>query len=316
MIKIFYYIQLCFIIVILFGCEQNTDFKGKGLPPKIVVNSIINAQTDTHLIKISESVFDFSDQKASVVENIEAHLYINGTECDNLSFYKIDDVHTYYKFISVLKKGDVVEFTVHTPKHGTVKGSDIVPENTAEIKDIEHSWFWLNGIQFLRLYVTIQDNIHKSNYYRIVIRTNTNILHPSMQEPNNIWDLQEVLTDDEILFNEPTESEEEGKNPHFYRIFTNNLFQGKEYKLNLFIRCEDYTIFSDNNYVRQNVKVEIQSLSEKLYRGLRSHELASGSIGDLYSEPVKIYTNMQGGYGILGIYTSTELERMIAEKGD
>jgi hypothetical protein len=36
---------------------------------------------------------------------------------------------------------------------------------------------------------------------------------------------------------------------------------------------------------------------------------------DIFSEPVKIYTNMQGGYGILGIYNITEKEKSVAEKG-
>jgi hypothetical protein len=48
---------------------------------------------------------------------------------------------------------------------------------------------------------------------------------------------------------------------------------------------------AEENDVRQAVKVEIHTLSEKLYQNLHSQELASGITDDIFSEPVKIYTN-------------------------
>ncbi|MDR0733999.1 MAG: DUF4249 domain-containing protein [Dysgonamonadaceae bacterium] len=53
-----------------------------------------------------------------------------------------------------------------------------------------------------------------------------------------------------------------------------------------------------------------------MYQNLRSQELAINPSGDIFSEPVKIYTNMQGGYGILGIYNVAGKEKMVAEKGE
>lgn len=302
-------------MMILTGCERDVDFDGGGLSPKIVVNSIIDARSNTHAIKISESVSDFSGQKPDVIENLEAHLYINGVECDNLAFDKTEGVHSYYKFNSQLNPNDKIEFSAYSPAHETVRGYDIVPTNSVKIKNIEHSWFRKDDIQYLRLYVTIQDNPQEKNFYRVIIKANGNLVSPSIQEPHGIWDLQEVLTDDEILFNEPGETDDEGKIPHFYKVFTDGTLGG-EYTLNLYIKYDDYTMSPEFDYVRQTIKVEIQSLSDKLYRGLHSQELASGSISDLFSEPVKIYTNMQGGYGILGIYTCTEQEKIVAQKGE
>lgn len=43
-----------------------------------------------------------------------------------------------------------------------------------------------------------------------------------------------------------------------------------------------------------------------LFKYLRSLELAMS--GDNLSEPVKIYTNIEGGYGILGTYIIAEKE--------
>jgi PBP1b-binding outer membrane lipoprotein LpoB len=51
---------------LLFGCENDIRFDGKEPVPKMVVNAIINAQSDTNLIKIFESVFDKTVSKPAL----------------------------------------------------------------------------------------------------------------------------------------------------------------------------------------------------------------------------------------------------------
>ena len=80
-----------------------------------------------------------------------------------------------------------------------------------------------------------------------------------------------------------------------FAIFSDELFQDKEYTLNVYIKLDNF-IDAD-----QYVKVEIHSLSENLYKYLRSVELASN--GDNFSEPVKLYSNIKWGYGILGAFS-------------
>jgi hypothetical protein len=311
------YIILIIIVILLSECEKDVDFNGKEPSPKMVVNAIINTQSDTNRIKISESVFDYSNQQPGVVENPEIHLNINGKECNQLWPDTVEGIHTYYKFVAQLNVDDRVELSAYTPKHGTVKGYDNVPD-VAEIKNIETSWFTKNGFSYLRLYVTLKDNPIERNFYRIIVKSKDDITPPSIQEPLKYWDFQEVFIDDEMVFRSATEEDDGSNSSGFYRIFTDELFQGKEYTLNLYIQYVNWLESRDDmSYVRQRIKVEIHTLSEKLYQNLHSQELASGiATGDLFSEPVKIYTNMKGGYGILGIYNITEKEKIIASKGD
>jgi hypothetical protein len=312
--------RACILLILnaalLFGCEKEIDFNGKTPSPKIVVNSIVNARSDTNRIKISESVFDYSGQQPGIVENPEIHLYINGKTCNQIWLDTITGVHTYYKFAAALNKGDKIDFSIHTAKHGTVKGSDQVPD-IAEIRDIETFWFKKEGLSYLRMFVTVEDNARERNFYRIVVKSRADLVHPSQQAPLTYWDLQEVFIDDEVLFHNPVETEEANKSPNYYRIFSDELFQGKEYRLNVYIRYDDFSKSPETDYVRQYVKAEIHTLSENLYQNLNSQEQASGMVtGDVFSEPVKIYTNMQGGYGILGIYSVAEKEKPVAEKGE
>jgi hypothetical protein len=311
-----FYTILIISAILLSGCARDIDFDGKEPAPKMVVNAVINAQSDTNLIKISESVFDFSGQKPGIVESPEIRLNINGKECNQLWLDTLIGVHAYYKFASNLNGGDKIEFSAHTPKHGTVTGHDIVPYNTVEIKNIDHSWFFRDGTGYLRLYVTLKDNPLERHFYRIVVKTKGDIVHPSIQEPINDWSLEQVFIDDEMLFHNPTETEEDGKSPNFFRIFTDDMIQGKEYTLNIYIEGFNEANSPWLDYVRQWVKVEIHTLSEKLYQNLHSQELFIGPSGDVFSEPVKIYTNMQGGYGILGGYNVTEKEKLVAAKGE
>jgi hypothetical protein len=314
--KSYFYTALIISVLLLFGCEKDIDFGGKEPAPKMVVNAVINAQSDTNLIKISESVFDFSGQKPGIVENPEIHLNINEKECGQIWLDTIIGVHSYYKFVSELNAGDKIEFSAHTPKRGTVNAYDIVPNNAVEIKNIDHSWFIKDGTGYLRLYVTLKDNPQERDFYRIVVKTKGILMHPSIHEPDNIWSLKNIFIDDEMLFHNPTETEGEGKSPNFYRIFSDDMIQGKEYTLNIYIEESNSADSNWNDYVRQWVKVEIHTLSENLYQNLHSQELAIGPSDDVFSEPVKIYTNMQGGYGILGVYNISEKEKLVATKGE
>ena len=314
--KTVFYTVLIISILQFCGCEKDIHFGGKEPAPKMIVNAVINARSDTNLIKISESVFDFSGQKPGIVENPDMQLSINGKTCNQLWLDTIIGVHAYYKFASELNAGDKIEFSAHTPKHGTVKGYDIVPDNTVEVKNIDHSWFFKDGAGYLRLYVTLKDNPQERNFYRIVVRTKGVLEHPSIQEPIDYWVLKKNFIDDEMLFHNPTETEEKGSAANFYRIFTDDLFQGKEYTLNIYIEDANAADGPWNDYVRQYVKVEIHTLSEKLYQNLYSQELATGTTSDIFSEPVKIYTNMQGGYGVWGAYNVNAWEKLVAEKGE
>jgi hypothetical protein len=307
------------------SCESDVSFDGKEPPPKMVVNSIIHARADSGIIKISESVFGFGNIRASKVEDVDIQLKINGKLVENIVEYippsssrppiVMSDLHRYYIFKNQLNIGDKIDVSVHSPKHGTVEGYDIIP-NIVEIKSLDTEWFTKDNVQYLRLFVSIQDMPTERNFYRVVVKTSSMIFHPSQQEYLNIWVAEDVIIDDEILFHKPIENDEGAKIPNQYRIFTNDLFQGHEYTMNVYIRYDNRENSSHVDYLRQWVKVEIHTLSEKLYLNLRSQELASGSLGDFYLEPVKIYSNIKNGYGIFGTYNSSEKIKLVAQKGD
>jgi hypothetical protein len=53
----------------------------------------------------------------------------------------------------------------------------------------------------------------------------------------------------------PTETGEEGKLPDFYRIFSDDMIQGKEYTLNVYRRYKAFYRFNRRSGNREAVKV-------------------------------------------------------------
>ncbi|MDR0612675.1 MAG: hypothetical protein LBG45_04215 [Dysgonamonadaceae bacterium] len=65
-----------------------------------------------------------------------------------------------------------------------------------------------------------------------------------------------------------------------------------------------------------NIKVEIYTLPEKLYQNLHSQEPAIGPSGDIFSEPVKIYTYTQTDRAYLAFIISVKKKNWWRQKGN
>lgn len=289
------------LLFALYSCESDVDFKGKETKSKLVLNSIINCTSDTAKLELAESVFLFSGNKSQSIENAQIQVAKN-TNPLKVWFDKKDDKKTYYNYLSPLKPGDKIEIEGYVPAFGNFSGYDIIPE-PVQIVSVNSKWFTgeIDKMSYLQLFVKIKDIPNDQNYYRIVIKSKT-IFTSSGNESELTWDKQTVLVDKEILFNDISGIGGEDEDSYKYRIFTNDLFKSKEYTLNVYIRKDNFHNAPD--LIKDLVKVEIHSLSHNLYSYMKSLELAL--VEDNYQEPVKIYTNISGGYGIVGAYNVTE----------
>ncbi len=288
------------LVPLVTACEKDVKFRGAESAP---VNSVVNSMANAHSIKISESDFMFDSKKAGKVKDATFRLSHNGAELPLTLREETDKL--YYDFTAALKAGDRLEISGESPAHGKVSGGDIVPF-PAEIKDLKTEWF--TGAQddksYLRTRVTIADKPGEKNYYRIVIRDKT-IFKDENEEDTSTdadWVLKEVLIDQEPLFNE-VGNLIVNDNTRRYRIFSDDLFDGRDYTLNVYVQMDKYTSWDGIN-VEKHLKVEVHTLSESLYRYLHSLELTASN--DNFSEPVKIYSNIAKGYGIFGIYNVAE----------
>lgn len=299
-----YILPLFCAILLLSACEKDVKFKGDGLAPKLIVNSIVGSNSETHSLEVSESVFLFGDKDRQKVNDGTFGIRLNGEEL-TMTYSASEDKSLYYSFPAQLSPGDELEVWGTSVSHGNISGKDKVPF-PVEITDLKTEWFTgeKDDKSYLRTLISFADKPSEKNYYRIVVKT-MSILEGQDAESSG-WNLQKVYVDQEILFNNigggMLVGDEDLANS--YRIFSDESIDGTEYTLNVYVQL-DRGIIGDGwggtaKIAEQRVKVEIHSLSENLFKYMRSLELAMAE--NNFSEPVKIYSNITNGYGILGTY--------------
>lgn len=88
-------------------------------------------------------------------------------------------------------------------------------------------------------------------------------------------------------------------------IFDDRLFNGSNFS----IRCESDFWFQNGVFeVEPKLVIQVNKLSESYYNYITTTELQSWLDGDPFAEPVQIYSNVEGGLGFLGSYTSVLIE--------
>ncbi|MFA7136482.1 MAG: DUF4249 family protein, partial [Bacteroidales bacterium] len=85
---------------------------------------------------------------------------------------------------------------------------------------------------------------------------------------------------------------------YFSNIFSDHLFNGKDYEFIVESRLRKGD--EGTNYI----VVELQSITKELYYYLKSIMLYRITEQDAYTEPISIYSNIEDGWGILGAVSS------------
>ena len=197
----------------------------------------------------------------------------------------------------------------------------------------------------VNLKIKFTDRAEEKNFYRLIV-----MKRYYGYEPNAVWDysiigwkwsLIETTADyySQLKFTDPVSGNSTSLNPleevssitgesidaaETYNVFSDELINGKSYTLN----CTATNVLFKKRYPRyekdtekgrqygyQSEKTEVfvslQSISEEYYYYLKSRG-ASGK-DDFYSEPVQIFSNIKGGIGFMGAYTTSNVFRFMIE---
>jgi len=104
---------------------------------------------------------------------------------------------------------------------------------------------------------------------------------------------------------------------HKPRIFSDKGFNGNGYGLKVEVPL-DYTSPTDASTHRYNSEyaVELYSISKDLFEGYKSNYMAKVIEGDIYAEPVIIYSNMSNKVGLFGAINGPSSQIATVEQGD
>ena len=133
--------------------------------------------------------------------------------------------------------------------------------------------------------------------------------------------LQDIYFSDDELFLDSRLTKNFGGWPaYFSNVFDNSLMKGGDYTFTIdspkaFMSQLVLTDASTKPlpFIPDRVMVELQAISPEFYRYLKSVQLYRITETDAYSEPLPIYSNAEGGWGILG---SLSYDRHYVEFGE
>lgn len=295
------------------ACDKEYIFKGQLPNPKLVLYSFIEPDS---LIEVRVSRTRIAGQSnAAEVRNVEGEIHINNQFKGKL-YHITGDRYGSHVYAS---PGDRINLTVRADGVEEVKAETVVPDQRPFISiDMQKLFQNKHRVNF-RIKISEQNSDNK--YYRLVIKRKTNkvienyTLGKVLKYENENFKFDRSKEPLLVYKNDILDNEDEENGSNIYNIFGNELFRGRSYTLKvstLYLPSYEY----DVEYTLENEKGHIRNLSTYsaiLYRideaswlYLRSEEEAYRN-PPLLSEPVKVYSNVRKGVGVVGSFTKTEI---------
>lgn len=319
--KINTYLWLLCSTLLFVACEKEIDFTGKVTNSEIVISSFI---TPDSVIKaqVSESRFFLNDDYTfKPIDNAIITVYINGSLRETMQHLsngiyiasikpKVGDIVKLIAKVSSMKdvscETDIVQPSelIQLDTISTWTGSKPILDTVTTTNNNETSTqIVVKGkyrFRTINITLTLKDNIATNNYYRLVVDKTT--VSGTKVNVNYEYSLDDIISGNtkEVVPGPPSTL---GKN--VYHVFTDDMINGKQYPLIFSIK--DTITVMDPGYARplpkKTIHVNLQNTSKSFYLYLKTLD-AKASANELFSEPIQIYTNVVGGIGILGSYTS------------
>lgn len=303
---------LSLFLLLLSGCEQESIFTGKLPAPRLVLYSFIEPDSLIE-IRVSKTRAIGQEDSAYTARNVEGEIYINGQ-------YKAKLIHLendrYQTGISA-SEGDKVRVVVRASGVSEASAETIVPE---PVPTVSTDTFVYGGHIHFRVKISEQDAGYK--YYRFLLKRKTinktenyNTGDILTQETENDWFYRK---NEPLLYNRndiELGSEEDDNEYNLYNIFSNATFRGKNYTLKIstyhFPSYEHDILYILENerghYLSETAyNLSLYRMDEAAYLYLKSEEEAyRGEV--ILSDPIKVYSNVNQGVGVIGSFSRKEI---------
>jgi len=329
---LFYFVMLN----ILLSCETEIPFNGTETKPVLVVNCM--ACTDSIIqATVSASRFFLSNEyEFPAVTDATVALYVNGIFTENL-------IHTglgVYRSNFIPAEGDVVRLNVSATGFEPVWAEEAFPiavtdfqiDSTITKTDtmplVNGNYYGGSGgdygnptwdtigttFSYIHEYkVRFSNPGGVPNYYRLVVHQQTLANgYPLVNSYLNNFD--------DLVFGTKTNNLEgiftESKMDR-YNVFSDELIDGKTHTIT-FAYVQAFNTISDSSYQswtvgdERSVTIDLQAISKSYYLYLVSLKALESS-DPFMSEPVQIYTNINGGLGIMGARTNKQRKFVLPE---
>ncbi len=300
------------------ACENPVKFKGDETDPQLVVNAFISPDSSL-LVSLTESRFFLNNASTfNPVDDAIVCLWVNGTCTDTLQHSDAGQ----YVCKPHLASGDEIRLTAASPKFAqvdaTVKMPDAVPFTVSADnfrQEIRYSTLGEDTLDvyqdaYCDLLLTYSDPSEVRNFYRLTMTRRTYWDESNYLEETVPFSLSDKTNNGVSLGN----LIKTGKRREMasYNIYNDDFLNGSRVEIKIPVMYASASIGSDvESYMRSaslnngfpfcELRVFLHNLSESYYLYLKSRGEAEAYVGNnLFSEPVQVYTNVNGGLGIVG----------------
>jgi len=277
-----------FVFILLCGCELTLEVDIPHDKESLVVNSIFAADSLWQVsVSYDRAILDTHPFK--IVEDADVVIYDESGPVETL---KLNNQESYYR--SAANKpvpGKRYEIRVSAPGHDPVSAFAYTPRAT-EIVSVKTRDTFINDHPATAFDITIQDDPSVENYYRVFVATESYNFYPNTNAPTLFYSRMSLESDDPLLADENNLSEGGV-------LIKDALFNGKEAKLS--VKMLQYG--NGNDYGK--IRVNVETLSREAYDYFITSQLQYNTSDDPLAQPVKVFNNVEGGFGIFAGYNQS-----------
>ena len=306
------YIIFAILTPVLFSCYRDIDL-GKYRPdPDLVLNGVISADTVV-MLSISRTKFFTDTSRYEIISNADVTLSVNGLFRETMRWTADDSFYGGGIYLSAYKPqaGDVVRIEA-TTIYGEAWVEETIPAKVL-IEDISFShrliyegknygmdengnWFEIPTME-ITYRITFSDDTTTTNYYLIRIE------NPAYWGTGNFDYSSDPVFVEQVsvvdgMFGDTKIMGQGG------RSFTDHLFNGQRYTLAVKEAHPSSSPYYDYAPAMGR-RVFLYAITGSYYYYLTSMQMASDAANSTnlstfgFAEPVHIFTNIQGGAGIM-----------------
>ncbi len=297
------YINILIISILFFAsCEKTIYIKIEDQGRKLVVNSIF-ASDDSIRVQLFESKYIMDGTYEYLpVEDASISLFENQTEIETVSQNKPGN----YLFYSKLTKGQQYSVVVNSTSYGTATAQSYLPVESKVDKieyqlklTSENEYRYIENAKF-KVGFTDPGNIE--NFYQIRIFTK---YEESIYDPNTYEVIGSKYSKNYSSINSEDPSVYDQQPNIDGIIFSDELFDGQQHTISFETDHFNFNYNYESESYSETVFyfIELNSLSKDMYNYYRSYSQYEDTKDNPFAEPVKVYNNIENGFGIFGGYT-------------
>lgn len=300
------------------ACESDIKFKGSDVEPKIVIYALLNPDSlVTVTIAESHPVFETRYEPRQITD-ASVRLYRDGGLIETLTYVPVTAMPDYYpasrfsRYVSMSHKpvnGSTYRIEVEVDGLESAWGETRLPEPVPVISVDTGSVIIGEYASEVKIKLKFRDPAETFNHYRLTARALIGTYLGNKDEPYDPL-FPVTVYDSDIgygTYSEPLIAPRQEDDlfgmylQNDFNLFTDELIDGKEYNLTLGYNYSGPPALEYYEFI--HAWFSLHAITRDIYLYLQSYSAQRQTIDNFLAEPVPVYTNVNGGLGVVGAET-------------